>query len=241
MTTLLVVLLLAAFRPTPTPTPGPSTFVIVEKDGSVVRLEKAPALKGSTWVGRLWPTGQLVSIPVTKVDDRRTAAANAGGRARTPPSETNIGTRYTPAGPQAPLGDTMKLKGGRRKVERTLQGTPTPGMSRSAAGKAGDGEALPATTGSVDRNGRGEAWWRGRAAPLREELADAEADLKLASDERNLFERTPVSPGEEGSLEHQRLRTREEQARQRVSAAKRRLDELAAEARKVGASPAWVR
>jgi hypothetical protein len=241
MTTLLVLLLLGAFRPTPTPTPGPSTFVIVEKDGSVVRLEKAPALKGSTWVGRLWPSGQLVSIPVARVDDRRTAAANAGGRAGTPSSETNIGTRYKPAGPQAPLGDTMKLKGGRRKVERTLQGTPAPGKPGSAAGKTGNGEASPAMSGPVDRNGRGEAWWRGRAAPLREELADAEADLKLASDERNLFERTPVPSGEEGSLDRQRLRTREEQARQRVSTAKRRLDDLAAEARKAGASPAWVR
>ncbi len=124
MTAVLVVLLLVAFGPTPAPTPGPATFVIVEKDGSVVRLQKAPALKGSTYVGRLWPSGQLVSIPVAKVDDRRTAAANAGGRAGTPPSETNIGTRYKPAGPQAPLGDAMKLKGGRRKVEGTLQGTP---------------------------------------------------------------------------------------------------------------------
>jgi hypothetical protein len=239
----LVALLIGGLRPTPTPTPAsaPASFVIVEKDGSLVRLQKAPALKGSTYVGRLWTTGQLVSIPVAKVDDRRTAAANAGGRAGTPTSETNIGTRYKPAGPQAPLGDTMKLKGGRRKVERTLQGTPTPAKTPGAAGTAGSGGMSPPPAGPVDRNGRGEAWWRGRAAPLVEELADAEADLKLSSDERSLFERTPAPPDGEGSLERQRRRNREEQARQRVSAAKQHLDELAAEARKAGAPPGWVR
>jgi hypothetical protein len=241
MTVLVAALLFGVFGPTPTPTPGPQTFVIVEKDGSVVRLQKAPALKGSTYVGRLWPTGALVSIPVARVDDRKTAAANASSRSRTPPSETNLGTRFNPEGSQVPLGDTMKLKGGRRKVERTLQGTPTPGKSGSGTGQEGRGGASPSASGSVDRNGRGEAWWRGRAAPLREELADAEADLKLATDERSLFERTPASPGDEGLLELQRLRTREEQARQHVSDLKRQLDDLAAEARKAGASPAWVR
>ncbi|HQR67067.1 MAG TPA: hypothetical protein PLB02_06710, partial [Thermoanaerobaculia bacterium] len=97
---------------TPTPTPTPAGFVVVQKDGSVVRLEKAPALKGSNWVGKLWPSGQLVSIPVASVDDRKTSTANAGGRGGAPPSETAIGTRYQSAGPQAPLGDKMKLKGG---------------------------------------------------------------------------------------------------------------------------------
>lgn len=126
MTLIVIVLFLAAPRPTPTPTPALATFVIVEKDGSIVRLQKAPALKGTTYVGKLWPSGQLVSIPVAKVDDAKTAAANAGGGAVTPSSETNIGTRYKPAGPQAPLGDKVKVKGGRKKAERTLQGTPTP-------------------------------------------------------------------------------------------------------------------
>jgi len=227
-------------RPTPTPTPAPATFVIVEKDGSVVRLEKAPSLKGTTYVGRLWPSGQLVSIPLAKVDDRKTTAANLGSRAGIPPSETNIGTRYKPAGPQAPLGDTMKLKGGRRKVEETLQGTPTPGKSSGASGSARNGKAQRAP-GAVDRNGRGEAWWRGRAAPLLEEQADAGAELKLAVDERRRFEETPERPGEDRSLERQRLLGHEEQARQRMAIAKRRLDELADEALKAGVPNGWVR
>jgi hypothetical protein len=240
MTTLLVALLLGAATPPPTPTAVIATFVIVETDGSVVRLQKAPALKGSSYVGRLWPSGQLVSIPAAKVDERRTAAANAGGRTAAPPAETEIGTRYKPAGPQAPLGDTMTLKGGRRTVERTLQGTPTHDAETGASGR-GERRDAPAASATVDRNGRGEAWWRGRAAPLEEKLADAEAELKLASDERKLFEGTAPAGGEDVSLERRRLVAREEQARQHVAAAKRQLEELAAEARDAGAPASWVR
>lgn len=230
----MVLLLLAAVlgARTPTPTPTPSGYVLVQKDGAAVRFEKAPALKGGTWVGKLWPSGQLVSIPVASVDDKKTATANARGGGGAPPSETNIGTRYQSAGPQAPLGDKMKLKGGRRTVERTLQGTPAPAKSPAPAGAA---------SSSVDRNGRGEAWWRGKAAPLQEELADAGAELKLASDERSRYERSTPPPGADRGRELQRLKDREEKARQRVSGANRRLSELAEEARKAGAPPEWLR
>ncbi len=234
----LLLLALLASR-TPTPTPTPAAYVVVQKDGAVVRFEKAPALKGSTWVGKLWPSGQLVSIPVDHVDERKTASANSGGRGA-PPSETNIGTRYKTAGPQAPLGDTMKLKGGRKTVERTLQGTPAPAKSPAAAvpGPAGGNEPAP---GSVDRNGRGESWWRGKVAPLKEELADAEAEFKLASDERSRFERSTPPPGLDRGAELQRLKDREERARGRVDSAKRRLAELGDEARKTGAPSSWIR
>lgn len=219
------------------PSPTPAGYVLVQKDGAVVRLEKAPALKGSTYVGKLWPTGQLVSIPVASVDDRRTFAANAGGRAVAPPSETNIGTRYRKEGPQTPLGDQMKLKGGRKKVERTLQGTPAPVKAAESGRTGGEPGA------GVDRNGHGEAWWRGRAAPLLEELADAEAELKLAGDERRRFEGPGAGPGAPPSRpqELQTLRGREEQARRRVAASRQRLAELTEEARRAGAPSSWIR
>ncbi len=115
----------------PRPSPTPASYVLVQTDGSTVRLVKAPERKGKNLVGNLWPSGQLVSIPAEKVDEGKTAAANAGGRGSAPPPEKSIGTRYKPAGPQAPLGDKVKLKGGRKNVERTLQGTPTPTPTRT--------------------------------------------------------------------------------------------------------------
>ncbi|HUM03602.1 MAG TPA: hypothetical protein VL084_15030 [Thermoanaerobaculia bacterium] len=235
------VLLLAAVLAarTPTPTPTAAGYAVVQKDGSVVRFEKAPALKGTAWVGKLWPSGQLVSIPAASVDDKKTASANSGGHGGTPPTETNIGTRYKSAGPQAPLGDKVKLKGGRRTVERTLQGTPTPAKSPAAGapGAVGGGEPV---SGAVDRNGHGESWWRGKAAPVTEELADADAELKLASDERVRFEKATPLPGVDRGTELQRLKDREERARGRVNAANRRLAELGEEARKAGAPPNWA-
>ena len=222
---LLAALLAVPFR-TPTPTPGPATYVLVQKDGSVVRLAKAPKLKGSAYVGNLWQTGQLVSIPASEVDERKTASANSGTGSKTPPSEKNIGTRYDPEGPQTPLGDQMKLKGGRKKVERTLQGSAAASKTPTAV----------ASAGVVDRNGRGEAWWRGRVEPLKEELADAEADLKLSGDEIRSAERSGAS-----ASDLERLRGREEEARKRCASAKGKLDALAEEARKARAPASWLR
>lgn len=226
---LLLAVLLAVVRRTPTPTPGPATYVLIQKDGAVVRLQKAPSLKGSAWVGNLWPTGQLVSVPVSVVDERKTASANSGTGPRTPPSEKGLGTRYSSAGPQTPLGSRTKLKGGRKKVERTLQGTPTAVANAPTP-------AASAPAGVVDRNGHGESWWRGRVAPVREELADAEADLKLAGDERKSAERSGAAVSD---LE--RLRGREEEARRRCRSATAKLEALAREARAAGAPEAWLR
>ncbi|MFI5181089.1 MAG: hypothetical protein ACHQPI_06845 [Thermoanaerobaculia bacterium] len=222
---LLAVLLAVPFR-TPTPTPGPATYVLIQKDGAAVRLEKAPERKGNAYVGKLWPTGQLVSVPVSAVDERKTAAANPGGGAKTPSAEKSIGTRYSADGPQTPLGNQMKLKGGRKKVERTLQ--------RSSGAAAKPTAAAPA--GVVDRNGRGESWWRGRAAPLKEELADAEAVVKLAGDDRKRAERSGAP-----SADLERLRGREDEAARRSTSARGKLDALAEEARKAGAPESWVR
>ncbi len=119
----------------PPPSPTPAPYVLVQKDGSVVRLRTAPERKGKNVVGKLWPSGQLVSISAEKVDEKKTAAANAGGGGGTPASEKSIGTRYKPAGPQEPLGDRVKLTGGRKNVERTLQGTPTPTKTPGPPGR----------------------------------------------------------------------------------------------------------
>jgi len=236
----------ACLTAAPAPSPTPATYVVVRKDGTIVRLQKTPALKGKSLVGNLWPSGQLVSLPVADVDDRKTAAANAGGRAATPPSETNIGTRYKAAGPQAPLGDQVRLKGGRKAAERKLQGASGTAKGSGAAKETKTPpRGTPGSTELVDLNGHGESWWRGRAAPLLEERADAEAELKLVEDERKRFEGTQPPPGQGATstwaLELQYVRDRADRSRQRANAAKRRLDEFAEEARKAGAPPGWAR
>jgi hypothetical protein len=249
--------LLAAFAassfgaPAPAPTvatPVP-TFLVVQKDGSTVRLAKAPVVKGSNLVGNLWQTGELVSLRLDTIDLGKTAAANKGGKTGAPPPQKDVGTRYNPAGPQTPLGSRVKLKKGRKDAEKSLS-------SASGTAKAGEDDlperAEPGTRAEaskaarvVDRDGRGESYWRGRATVLREDLADAEAELKIATDDRDFFERTDPPPGEGATAtwagELQRRRDRVDRARQRVDAAKRRQEELAEEARKADALPGWLR
>jgi len=245
-------LLLAAAGATaaPTPSPTPPIYVVVERGGNVVRLKRAPALKGATLVGYLWPGGELVSFRLEDVDLSKTAAANTSGRTPTPPTgQQPIGTRYQPAGPQTPLGDRVKLQGGRKEAEKKLQsasGTAKPG-AEDVPERAEPGARADAAKASrvVDRDGRGESYWQGRAKKLREDLADAEAELKLSRDDRDLYERTDPPAGEGATatwaLELQRRRDRVDRAQQRVDASKRRLDELAEEARKADALPGWIR
>ena len=234
----------------PAPSPTPPVYFIVERGGNVVRLRKAPALKGATLVGNLWPGGELVSFRLEDVDLSKTAAANKSGKTATPPAgEKAIGTRYQPAGPQTPLGDRVKLQGGRKEAERKLQsasGTAKPGAD-DLPERAEPGARADAAKASrvVDRDGRGEAYWQGRAKKLHEDLADAQAELKLARDDRDLYERTDPPAGEGATatwaLELQRRRDRVDRAQQGVDASKRRLEELAEEARKADALPGWIR
>jgi len=247
--------LLAAFAASSFATPASATdtpvptYLVVHSDGSTVRLQKAPVVKGSNLVGNLWQTGQLVSIRIDSVDLEKTAAANRGGKSVAPPPQEDVGTRYNAAGPQTPLGNRVKLKKGRKEAEKSLS-------SASGTAKAGEDDlperAEPGTRADaaraariVDRDGRGESYWRGRAKRLREELADAEAELKIATDDRDRFERTDPPPGEEATatwaLELQLRRDRVERARQRVDTTIRRQEELAEEARKADALPGWLR
>ena len=229
-------------------TPAP-TYLVVQKDGSTVRLQKPPVVKGSNLVGNLWQTGQLVSLRLDTVDLEKTAAANKGGKSVAPSPQEDVGTRYNPAGPQTPLGNRVKLKEGRKETEKRLasaSGTATTGDA-DLPKRAEPGARAEAAKAAkiVDRNGRGESYWRGRAQKLREELADAEAELKIATDDRDFFERTDPPPGEGATatwaLELQRRRDRVDRASQRVDAPKRRQEELAEEARKADALPGWLR
>ncbi len=92
-------------------------------------------MKGSSLVGNLWETGQLVSLRLDVVDLEKTAAANKAGKSVAPPSQKDVGTRYNQAGPQTPLGNQVKLKKGRKEAEKSL-------ASASGTAKAG-GEDLP--------------------------------------------------------------------------------------------------
>ena len=234
----------AAAAATPVP-----TYLVVQKDGSMVRLQKAPVVKGSNLIGTLWQTGQLVSLRLDTIDLEKTAAANKSGKSVAPPPQEDVGTRYNPAGPQTPLGNRVKLKKGRKEAEKRLAAASG---TAKAAGDDLPERAEPGTRADaakaakvVDKDGRGESYWRGRATVLREDLADAEAELKIATDDRDFFERTDPPPGEGATAtwgaELQRRRDRVDRARQRVDAAKRRQEELAEEARKADALPGWLR
>ncbi len=113
--------------------------------------------------------------------------------------------------------------------------------------KAKDGaEAGTLEAGDIlDNNGKNEAWWRAKADRAKNELADAEGELRLAQQEQDRQERSVPPPGQSASatwaMELQRLRDTVDKSKSRVDNAKKKLDELGEAARLAGAYPGWVR
>jgi hypothetical protein len=267
----LLALLFAAAKltsATPTPTPVPERpYIIVQKDGTQVRLKKAPvpSLKGNGLVGSLWPKGELfVMVRRDDVDEKRTAEANRLAAQAPWLDATVIAQRTDVAGPKASLGDRVKLVKTRAEAEKMLRSASGTGKKK-APGKSPDedlperaepgsqwkagsegAEAGTAEAGEIlDKDGRNEAYWRAKAERAKNELADAEGELRLALHDQDRHERSMPAPGQGAAatwaMELQRLRDAVDRGRVRVENAKRRLEDLTEAARVARAFPGWVR
>ena len=163
---------------------------------------------------------------------------------KTPPKKASADKKAAgkskEAGPEKPL---------------VLDNAMVGGDSRRAAGK---GEAprpasaapppAPVTVAApVDLNGNGEAYWRARAAQLREALARARQTLETAQleekREENDFYAWDDGQYRDNVIKPAWDRSKEETARAReaLAAAQKSLDELEDDARKAGAYPGWIR
>lgn len=238
-----------------TTAPDPA-YVVVRVDGTRIELAGPPRLKGGRYVATLRGSGQLVSFPAGEVDEERTAAANrpAAGSAPAPTQGPAVAPRREPAARSA-LGDRARLTVPREKAEavlRSASGTakPTPvtvaedeGVEdRASAGDKPEGAEIP---DHVDRRGRGEAYWRGKADRLRRTLANAEADLRLAQAEAGRWEREvpafDAAAQATWARELARMRGNVDRARVRVERARKELEDLSDEARRADAYPGWIR
>lgn len=220
-------------------TPGGS-WIVVQRDGARVVFDSPPERRGTRLVGRLLSGGALVSLPLARIDDAATRAANEPGAPKPAPAPT-----ATPA-PRPfetpPLGDLVKLRTSGEEARAHIEGARkgTPGPPRAARDVPPVEVAEP-----TDLLGRGERYWRERAGERREALEAAAGDRQIA--ERTLAEAERawlgLSEAETATYVLYLLEAREraERARQRHLREQQRWDELGEEARKAGAYPGWLR
>lgn len=104
------------------------------------------------------------------------------------------------------------------------------------------GKSSGASMEHKDRNGRGEEWWRRRAANLRRQLSDLqdEYDLIVKQEKDDADKPKKLTSAKKKSLSSREKK--KTQLEKKVAQAKRRLDsDLPEEARKADAYPGWVR
>lgn len=251
MTNALLLVLALSVAPTP-PAPTPAArgpWVVVQKDGTRVTFDVPPRASGGRLVGTLRGSGTLVSIPEARVDGEATARANSPGGAAAPVPKAISTPRpfETP-----PLGDRAKLTKSGEEAQRLLEGaragapgaSPSPSPSRPP-GDAGAAAKAPADVPPVDRLGRGEDYWRARAAALRSELVDAERELAQAEADLESAERAYLGRGEAERTTFVvnliSARDRAERARRDHGQSSARWQALEEEARKSDAFPGWLR
>ena len=247
---LLLVLGLAAAGTLPPATPASGApWIVVQKDGTRVTFEAPPRATGGRLVGTLRGSGTLVSVPEARVDREATARANAPGAAEAPAPKAASTPRpfETP-----PLGDRARLTKSGEEAQRLLEGTragtaavsPPPPASPSRT-PSGDTVKVPEVTAPVDRMGRGEDYWRERAATLRSELVEAERHLAQAEADLESAERAYLgrSEAERTTFVVQLIEARDRAARARREHGEFsvRWQALEEEARKAGAFPGWLR
>lgn len=254
-----VLLATGAARVTPVPggPPEPSgrPWTVVQADGMRVVFAAPPENRGGRLVGKLAGSGTLVSIPAARVDADATARANAPGEPGTAaPVAKPLPTPHPLATP--PLGSQVKLRKSAEEAQRIIEGArtgrpapaPSPGARAASAPAEGAGAAEappPGEDAPVDRDGRGEEYWRERAGAARAEIDQAGQDLAVAEADLEAAERAYLGPseGERNSfaIRVYEARDRAERARQDLRRATRRLEGLEEEARKAGAFPGWLR
>ncbi len=211
-------------------------YVVVGTDGTVTTLSAPPERKGNRFVGHLHPGGQLVSFPVAGVDEAKTAAANTPPPTPSLKRNTAVLKRTPP-----PMAESKRLKVPRHEAERTLAASSGTGTTSTGPTLGRELAADGKPAGVVDRNGRGEAWWRKRATPLLSRAARAETDLTRATSARDSWQRSPGTGTPAWQLRLYRLNESVAKAQAHLDEARRQQDRLAEEARKAGAYPGWIR
>ncbi len=140
----------------------------------------------------------------------------------------------------ADVARETRLKGEKKSGTFSVAGggevAPAPENPLPATAPGGRRPARPAAAaGSGD-----EAYWRGRAQKLRNEVESARrADAEEAARLREVL--TRPRNNEEMLKFAEEIRRRQGTCRLRVEAARKQLEALPEEARKAGADPGWVR
>lgn len=218
------------------------SWVVVQSDGARVVFASPPERKGARLVGRLLSGGALVSVPLARVDEAATRAANETGAPAPKPVPAPTATPAPRPFETPPLGDLVKLRTSgeeaRAHIEGARKGTPAP--PRAARDVPPVEVAEP-----TDLLGRGELYWRRRADERREALEAAAADRQIAERTLAEAERAWIGLSEAETTTYVlyllEARERAERARQRHLREQQRWEELGEEARKAGAFPGWLR
>ena len=225
---------------------GGAPWVVVQTDGARVNFARPPERRGARLVGRLRAGGALVSIPTARVDEEATRRANAKGAVAPVPGPAPA--RRPAPFETPPLGDRVQLRTSGAEagahIEGARKGTPAPAREPAGAGLATDAPP-PAAPEPTDRLGRGEAYWRERAAELRAALEEAAAERAAAEAMLEAAERAWLGGSEAERttfvLNVLAARERAERARLEHRRAEGRWEALGEEARKAGAFPGWLR
>jgi hypothetical protein len=119
-----------------------------------------------------------------------------------------------------------------------------PDESRVSVG--GKPVAAPKTNASTalhkDKNGRGEEYWRKRAANLRLKLRDQQDDLGLVLKQLDDLDRKPVVVGAKKNKKRETLEKKRLKLEKDIARIRRLLEvDLPEEARRADAYPGWLR
>lgn len=230
-------------------TPATQGWVVVQRDGTRVVLAEKPERRSGKLVGRLLGPGTLVSVPAARVDEEATRRANEEGRAG--PAPAAPAARPTPRPFETPpLGDRAALKTSGEEASRVLSAARTAAPGTDLPAEAGaeterQGESRPSGAEPTDREGRGEAWWRDRAAAVRGRYEDAGRDLAEAEARLEAAERAHLGVGRAERntfvIRVNEERAAAERARAEHRSASAAWESLQEDARKSGAFPGWLR
>ncbi len=140
------------------------------------------------------------------------------------------------------VGADSRRSGAKGESPRPAAAAPSSAPSSAAPPPSAVTPAVP-----VDLNGNGEAYWRARAAQLREGLARAQQTLEAAQleekREENDFYAWDDGQYRDNVIKPAWDRSKEEtvRAQEALVTAQKSVDELEDDARKAGAYPGWIR
>ena len=113
---------------------------------------------------------------------------------------------------------------------------------RVSVGDKPTGKASTAGREHKDKQGRGEEYWRKKAAKLRLTLRDQQDEYNLVLKQREDEDRKPKKPGAKKKKSHSALEKKKTKLEKDMARTRRMLEEyLPEEARKADAYPGWIR